>query len=182
MIDGAYTATTKRRTEAYAVIDNSDDEVFQNVLYDWYLENGWHDRLLAVRSTYVVSYLQRKGTQSVEHSDLLWRYFAQRERYHDAAAVQFQLAKSEFQLPLEKRIEYLSMSKANASTFTPGIGKQSRQVLLHEIAESLDVANIQDDLLQRLRQETRLAPERKQAILEHLDGQVLGLSEVIPWA
>lgn len=178
MVDGAYTVTAKRRNEAYAVIDNSDDEVFQYVLYDWYLDNGWSDRLLAVRSSYVISYLQRKAKQSVDHADLLWRYFAQRERFHDAAAVQLQLAKSDFQLSLEKRIEYLSRAKANASTFTPGIARQPRQVLLHEVSELLDVANIQDDLLQRLKHERRITAERREQVLAHLDGQVLGLTEV----
>lgn len=147
-------------------------------MYDWYLENGWSDRLLSVRSNYVVSYLQRKAKQSVDHADLLWRYYAQREQYHEAAAVQLQLAKSDFQLSLEKRIEYLSKAKANASTFTYGVNRQTRQILLHEITELLDIANIQDDLFQRLKQERRLTGERREQVLKHLNGQVLSLTEV----
>lgn len=179
IVDGNYTTTAKRHEEAYSVIDNSDDEVFQYVLYDWYLENGLTDRLLSVRSSYVVSYLQRKAKQSVDHADLLWRYFAQRERYHDAAAVQLQLAKSDFQLSLERRIEYLSKAKANASASTPGIGRQARQTLIVVTGELLDVANIQDDLLHRVKRDQRVAEDRREQALKHLDGQVLSLTDVI---
>lgn len=178
IVDGVYTLSARRVKEAYAIIDNSNDEVFQYDLYDWYLERGWSDRLLAVGSPYVISYLQSKSKQSVDHANLLWRFFAQRERYHDAAAVQLQLAKSQFRLSLDKRIEYLSKAKANASTMTPGVGRQSRQLLLHEISELLTVANIQQDLLQRLKHDPRLNEERRGQVLEELDGQVLGLSQV----
>lgn len=179
MINGVYTTTARRRNEAYSIIEKSDDEVFQYDLYDWYLEKGWTDRLLALRSSYVVSYLERRAKQSVDHADLLWRYFAQMQRYHDAAAVQLQLAKSNFKLPLERRIEYLSKAKANASTSTPGTARQARQILLHEISEMLDVANIQDDLLQKLKYDERLLPEGRKEHMAHLDDQILNLTEVI---
>ncbi|KAI9841963.1 MAG: hypothetical protein M1837_000283 [Sclerophora amabilis] len=178
MIDGAYTLTAKKRSEAYSVIDESDDEVFQYDLYSWYLSQGLIDRLLGVGSPYVVSYLQSKSKADVAHADLLWRYYALKQRYYDAAGVQLELAKSDFQLPLEKRIEYLSKAKANASTHSSGVRRQPRQILLHEIAELLDVANIQDDLLQRLRGEERLPSDRKSDILSSLDGQLMNLSEL----
>ncbi|KAI9795113.1 MAG: hypothetical protein M1816_000135 [Peltula sp. TS41687] len=178
MVDGIYTTTAKRHEEAYSVIDNSDDEVFQYVLYDWYLENGWTDRLLSVRSSYVVSYLQRKSKLSVDHADLLWRYYAQRERYHDAAVVQFTLAKSDFQLSLEKRIEYLSKAKANVLALNPGIGRNSRLMLTHEISDLLDVGNIQDDLLQRISKDPRVVNGRREDALNELNGRVLSLSEL----
>ena len=178
VVDGVYTPTAKRCSEAYKVIDECNDEIFQYDLYDWYLDQGWRDRLLAVGSSFVVSYLQEKAKSSVEHADLLWRYFAQREKFHDAAAVQSRLAESQFKLSLEKRMEYLSTAKANASTFSAGVSRQARQILLHKVTELLEVANIQDDLLQRLKMDPRMPPERKAEVLEHLDGQVIGLSEV----
>ncbi len=177
-IDGQYTLTAKRRNEAYAVIDESDDEVFQTDLYDWYLAQGWSDRLLQVQSPYLTTYLQRKSANDVAHADLLWRYYAQSDRFHDAASVQLQLAKSGFDLSLEKRIEYLGRAKANASVFTSGVGRQPRQVLLHEVSDLLDVANIQDDLLQRLKADTRITPERRPDVLKGLNGQILSLTEV----
>ncbi|KAI9824104.1 MAG: hypothetical protein M1832_002174 [Thelocarpon impressellum] len=178
MIDGNYTLTAKRKAEAYAVIENSDDEVFHYDLYDWYLSRGWDERLLAVRSSYAEKYLQDKAKSNAAHADLLWRYYAQGERYLEAARVQLQLATSDFPLSLEKRIEYLSKAKANASTHTPGMGRQARQVLLHEVSELLDVANIQADLLARLRVDPRLAADRRSEVIKHLDGKVLGLTEL----
>ena len=168
----------RRRAEAYQVVNESEDEVFQTDLYDWYLEHGQADKLLSIQSPFVVNYLKRKSETDLTHADLLWRHHIQTEQYHDAASVQLALAKSHFALPLDRRIEYLSRAKANASTFTAGVGRQSRQVLLREVSDLLDVANIQDDLLQRLREETRITPERKIDVLGQVDGSILGLSEV----
>ncbi|KZF25382.1 non-repetitive nucleoporin [Xylona heveae TC161] len=178
MIDGHYTLTAKRRNEAYTVINNSTDEVFQTDLYDWYFSEGWTERLLEVQSPFIITYLQRKSPDDVKHADLLWKYFARVDRLYDAATVQVQLAKSGFALDLAARIEYLSRAKANASTYTTGIGRQSRQSLLHEVSDLLDVANIQDDILQRLKGDARVSPERRPEILKDLNGQVLGLTDL----
>lgn len=178
MIDGQYTVSAKRKSEAYNVIQNSNDEVFQTDLYDWYLAKGWTERLLEVVSPYIVVYLQRKSTEDIAHADLLWNYYARNNRFYDAAAVQLALAKSEFPLGLDKRIEYLSRAKANASTYTTGIARQPRQLLLHEISDLLDVGNIQDDLLQRLKEDARITSERRPEVLKELNGQILSLTEV----
>jgi nuclear pore complex protein Nup155 len=38
--DGIVSAITRRRIEAYEQINDSSDEVFQNYLYDWYLQRN----------------------------------------------------------------------------------------------------------------------------------------------
>ena len=177
-IDGQLTQIAKRKNEAYGVISGSQDEVFLTSLYDWYLEQGWSDRLLQTQSPFVVTYLERKSADDIAHADLLWRYYAQSQRFFEAAKVQFQLAQSAFTLPLSKRIEYLGRARANASTFTPDVSRQSRQRLLQEIGNIIDVANIQDDLLQRLKDDTRIAPERKNDVLRDVDGPVMDISTV----
>jgi nuclear pore complex protein Nup155 len=178
VIDGQYTPIAKRRNEAYSVISESNDEVFLTSLYDWYLEQGWNDRLLATKSPFVVTYLERKSVDDLYHADLLWRFYGQAERYFDAARVQFQLAQSAFALPLSRRIEYLGQARANASTFTHEIGRQSRQRLLQEIGNLLDVATIQDDLLQRLKEDERIGKPNKDEILKEIDGPILDLTIV----
>ncbi|KAJ5888990.1 nucleoporin [Penicillium taxi] len=177
-IDGQLTAVAKRRNEAYAVVAGSSDEVFLTSLYDWYLEQGWNDRILSTQSPYVVTYLERKAQDDITHADLLWCYYAQAQRYFDAAKVQLLLAKSQFPLPLSRRIEYLGRARANASTLTPDVGRQARQRLLQEVSELIDIANIQDDLLQRLKDDDRLTPERKREVLAHVDGAVMEISEL----
>jgi nuclear pore complex protein Nup155 len=179
-IDGRTTLIATKKIEAHTVIDDSDDELFQFNLYEWYLAQGWEDRLLAVDSPFVVQFLTRSAPTDVKRSDLLWKFYVHREHFYEAAAVQLDLAKSEFTIPLAKRIEYLSRAKANASTQSPGIGRQARQVLLYEIGELLDVANIQDELLGRLRVDTRMPAERRPQIVEELDNQILNLSNVSP--
>jgi nuclear pore complex protein Nup155 len=179
-IDGQLTVIAKRQNEAYGVISDSTDEVFLTSLYDWYLEQGWNDRLLQTQAPFVVTYLERKSTDDIAHADLLWRYYAQSQRFFEAAKVQFQLAQSAFTLPLNRRIEYLGRARTNASTFTPDVGRQSRQRLLQEITNLIEVANIQDDLLQRLKDDTRIAADRKAEVLRDVDGPVMDISTVCP--
>jgi nuclear pore complex protein Nup155 len=176
--DGMYTVVAMKRQEAYAIVNESTDEVFHYDLYDWYLTQGWTDRLLAIDSPFVISYLQKQSLTSIDRADLLWRFYASGKRYHDAASVQVGLAKSEFPLDLKTRIEYLSRAKANGSTTTIGIARSAQQVLLREVTELLEIANIQDEILQRLRNHPRLDQERREEIVRELDGPVRSLSEV----
>ncbi|KAF2113440.1 Non-repetitive/WGA-negative nucleoporin C-terminal-domain-containing protein [Lophiotrema nucula] len=184
--EGIPSQATRRRSEAYDQINHSEDEVFQNYLYDWYLQKGWGDRLLEIHSSYVVDYLQRSSQENIQHADLLCRYYAHYSDFLDAAEVQFQLAKSSFDLSLAKRIEYLSRAKANASTRMTGFSeipggvrnRQSRQELLRSISDHLDIANIQDDILQKIRNDSRLQGERRAEVLKLLDGQIQPLDDL----
>ena len=152
--------------------------MFQTDLYDWYLAQGQTDRLLEIQSPYIISYLQRKSSDDIAHADLLWKYYTQSERYHDAAGVQLALSKSAFALSLDRRIEYLSRAKANASTHVLGGSRQTRQSLLREVSDLLDLANIQDDILQRLKADPRITSQRKPEVVQELNGQILSLSDL----
>jgi nuclear pore complex protein Nup155 len=125
-----------------------------------------------------VVYLKRKSADDLAHADLLWKYYTQSERFFEAAKVQLELANSSFVLPLSRRIEYLGQARANASTFTQDVGRQARQRLLQEISNLIDIANIQDDLLQRLKDDPRLEPEQRARVLEDVDGSILTVSYV----
>lgn len=178
IVDGRLTVSATRRREAYQVVDSSEDEVFQTDLYDWYLAEGRTERLLEIQSPYVVNYLLRKSSDDITHADLLWKYYCKADKYSDAAAVQLSLAKSSFDLPLNRRIEYLSRAKANANTYSAGVSRPARQALLREVSDLLDVANIQDDLLQRLKADGRITSEKRPDVIRELDGTILTLSEV----
>ncbi|KAF2271472.1 non-repetitive nucleoporin-like protein [Westerdykella ornata] len=182
--DGIISPTQKRQQEAYEQINNSEDELFQNYLYDWYIKQGKQDRLLEIQSPFVVEYLRQSSSSDIAHADLLWRYYAHYNDFLNAAEVQFELAKSDFALSLEKRIEYLSRAKANASTRITGFSdsgvrtRQSRQELLRSIGDHLDNANIQDDLLQKFKSEPRLKGDKRKEVLEALDGKLQTLSDL----
>jgi len=177
MIDGRLTLAATKRNEAQAVVNDSEDELFQFDLYDWYLRQGKIEELLNAESDYVVQFLKKSASTNLERADLLWGFFVRRDQFHEAATVQLELAKSDFPIVLKKRMEYLSRAKANASAQSQGVGRQARQVLLYEVTELLDVANIQDVLLHQLRADERLA-DRRQTVIDALDGPILNLTVV----
>jgi nuclear pore complex protein Nup155 len=179
-VEGRPTLTATRRNEAYDVISRAKDEVFLTNLYDWYVSEGWYDRLLATDSTFIATYLQRKSTIDVMHADLLWKYYGQSSQFADAARVQLQLARSGFDLTLEKRIEYLSRARANASTYTQGGSRKAKQKLLQEITELLDVANLQDEILSKLKDDRRFDqdPVRRQDVLKRVDGPIMSINDL----
>ncbi|RYF48227.1 MAG: hypothetical protein EOO38_10565 [Cytophagaceae bacterium] len=86
--------------------------------------------------------------------------------------------------PFTGRNRKLSRAKANASTRMTGFSetgvrnRQSRQELLRNISDHLDIANIQDDVLQKIKADTRLTGQRRAQVIEHLDGQIHPLDEV----
>lgn len=178
-VNGQYTAVGRRKSEAYDVINESGDEVFQTNLYDWYLSQGWSERLLEIRSPFVVKYLERRSQHEQDKADLLWNYHARRREFWEAAQVQLHLAKSDFDIPLDARIEYLARARTNASTGlggnvssygTPGM---TRQQLLREAGDLIDIADIQSDLVQTLKSDNRLQGDRRTAVLAQLGGKIL---------
>ncbi|WPG99192.1 Non-repetitive/WGA-negative nucleoporin C-terminal-domain-containing protein [Acrodontium crateriforme] len=179
-LSGQYTLVAKRRNEAYDVINNSDDAVFLTCLYDWYISIGQADRLLEIDTPFVVEYLQRMSESERTHADLLWRYFAHHNNYLQAAAVQLNLARNDNTLSLVDRIGYLSRARTNASTRQSALtdSRQSKQQLLREISDLLEVANIQDDILQRMKSDPRLTEERRPVVLQNLDGPILDVGEL----
>ncbi|KAL9107218.1 MAG: hypothetical protein Q9227_007842 [Pyrenula ochraceoflavens] len=177
-IQGRQSLTGRRKDEAYDIIATSNDRIFLTNLYDWYLSQGWTDRLLATDSAFIVPYLEKKEQTDPAHADLLWQYYSGKRRPHDAARVQLQLAKSGFHFSLAKRIGYLSQANTNVQTQVPGANRRNLQILRSELTEFLDVANLQDDLLQRLRSESRLVGEERIQVLGELDGPVQSATEL----
>lgn len=178
MIDGRLTLIATKRVEAYDVVSNSPDEVFHFDLYDWYIQQGWTDRLLAIESPHATTFLRRLASQDVEHADLLCRFYTMRGNYFDAAKVQTELARSDFPISIKDRLTLLSKAKTNASVMTAGISRQEQQLINHEVSELLEVAHIQDDLLERLMADSRIPEERKPEIETKLNAGILGLSEL----
>lgn len=56
--------------------------------------------------------------------------------------------------------------------------RQSRQELLRNISDYLDIANIQDDVLQKIKNDPRLQGENRVKVLIELDGKIQTLDEV----
>lgn len=166
----------KRKAEAYLEVDESDDEVFQNSLYEWYIRQAWTERLLEVKSDHVVKFLQKKN--DLVHQELLWKYYARHSQFLNAASTQVKIAQSASpNIKLPKRIEYLSRAKANASTRTNGLSDFGRSIVprgetLRVINDLIDVANVQQDVLFRLLDDDRLTPEKKAEVTGDLDSKI----------
>ncbi|KAJ2977007.1 hypothetical protein NUW58_g7941 [Xylaria curta] len=178
MVDNKPTLIATKRAEAYDVVSSSKDEVFHVDLYDWYIEQGWTERLLAIESPHVTTFLRRLASQDVAHAELLCRFYTMRSMYFNAAQVQSDLAQSDFTITIKDRLNLLSRAKTNASVMTAGVSRQEQQLLNHDVTELLDVANIQDDLLERLKSDTRIPPERQLEIQTALDGKIQPLSDL----
>ncbi|KAL9087041.1 MAG: hypothetical protein Q9165_006869 [Trypethelium subeluteriae] len=183
-VDGQFTAVGRRKSEAYDVIDASQDEVFQTNLYDWYLSQGWSERLLEIRSRFVPKYLERRSKEERDKADLLWNYHARRREFWEAAQVQLHLAKSDFDISLDSRIEYLARARTNASTglgggvSTYGAPGMTRQQLLRDAGDLIEIADIQSDLVQALRSDDRLQGDRRETVLKELQGKVLAVDQL----
>ncbi|KAK4248458.1 Non-repetitive/WGA-negative nucleoporin C-terminal-domain-containing protein [Corynascus novoguineensis] len=178
VVDGRPTLAATKRNEAYTVVNDSSDELFHFDLYEWYIEKNWTDRLLAVDSPHVVTYLQRLAETEYQHAELLCRFYTHRSRFFEAAQVQATLAKSDLNIGIKDRITLLSRAKSNASVNTIGVSRQQQQLLNHEVTELLEIAHIQDDLLERLRADTRISPDKLPDIEEALDGPIKGVTEL----
>ncbi|KAI0888548.1 nucleoporin-domain-containing protein [Annulohypoxylon maeteangense] len=178
MVDGKPTLIATKRAEAYDVVSTSSDEVFHFDLYEWYIQQGWTDRLLGIDSPHVTTFLRRLASKDVEHADLLCRFYTMRKQYFDAAKVQAGLVQSDFTISIKDRLTLLSKAKTNASVMTTGVSRQEQQLLNHEVTELLEVAHIQDDLLERLRVDSRIPQERQEEIHQALDGKIQPLSEL----
>ncbi|TKX18355.1 putative nucleoporin NUP170 [Elsinoe australis] len=180
--DGSSHLLLTRREEAYSVVNSSTDEVFQTTLFDQYLSNDQADRLLELSTPYVVPYLTRRMNESLDAADLLWKYYQAQSAFLDAASTQLQLAQSHFPLSLSQRISYLSRARTSASIRSTNhlisTSTQSRHSLLREISDLLNVAQIQDDCLQRFKSDDRLSETRRPQVLAALDGRILAVDEL----
>lgn len=180
-IEGQFSVAAKRRNEAYDVINGSEDIVFMTCLYDWYLFTRQEDRLLEIASPFVPQFLrQRANDWNREAADLLWRYFVHNNDYLEAADTQLHLARGEFPITLEERMAYLSRARTNASTRQSALveSRHSKQQLLSDIDTQLELASIQDDILQRMKSEPRLSEERRQEVVGLLNSKILTIDQL----
>jgi len=179
-IDGRETLTATKRKEAYQVVNSSDDEVFHFGLYEWYIDQGWTDRLLNIESRHVITFLERLAQVDVAHAELLCRFYTHAGLFFKAAQVQLHLAESDFGIGIKDRITLLSRAKSNASVTTAEVSRQQQQLLNHKISDLLEVAHIQDDVLERLKKDARIDDQRMIEIETALDGKIQTLTEVRP--
>ncbi|OCH96059.1 nucleoporin [Obba rivulosa] len=140
------------RSHAYELAFSAEDEMFHSTLYDWLIQRGMADELLEMRPAYLEAHL-RRGPVTVQKFQLLWQFYVKDCQPLRAAEVLGALAESaEFDLPLESRVEYLTLAVGNAKSHPVSVGSKHESAIafLTELEEKLDVAQVQLELYNTL--------------------------------
>ncbi|TFY73690.1 hypothetical protein EWM64_g10322, partial [Hericium alpestre] len=133
------------RSHAYELAFASSDEMFHCRLYEWLISRGLADELLEMRPQYLEAYLKR-DPPTVDKYQLLWQFYVKDGQPIKAAEVLCALAESvDFQLPLTRRLEYLTLAVGNAKAHPVSVGGQYESAIafLTDLEEKLEVAQVQ---------------------------------------
>lgn len=173
---GNWNSAIYLRDQAYAVCTSSNDEVFHYCFYDWLISKGFADRLLSIDTQFIQSYLEIKAKSDISIANLLWNYYNRRQLFYNAAEVLLGLAKSNFNLTLSQRIEYLSRAKSYCGCPSFPEDRRSSIQLEKAVQDYLDIAIIQDEILKRVQEDDMFDEEKKISVIESLSGQLLDIS------
>ncbi|KIJ68529.1 hypothetical protein HYDPIDRAFT_82110 [Hydnomerulius pinastri MD-312] len=133
------------RSHAYSLALSSDDEMFHSTLYDWLIDRGVADELLAMRPQYLEAHLRREPA-SLPKYQLLWQFYVKDGQPLRAAEILSILAEStDIDLTLDQRIEYFTLAVGNAKSHpvTAGGRHETAIAFLTDLEEKLDVAQVQ---------------------------------------
>ncbi|KII93895.1 hypothetical protein PLICRDRAFT_36114 [Plicaturopsis crispa FD-325 SS-3] len=133
------------RSHAYELSFASEDEMFHSTLYDWLIDRGLADELLEMRPVFLEAHLKREPV-TVQKYQLLWQYYVKDGQPLRAAEVLGALAEStQFSLPLDARLEYLTLAVGNAKSHPISVGGRHETAIafLTDLEEKLDVAQVQ---------------------------------------
>ncbi|KAG2159777.1 nucleoporin [Suillus bovinus] len=132
------------RSHAYDLAFSSEDEMFHSTLYDWLINRGLADELLAMRPPFLEAHLKREPI-TVPKYQLLWQFYVKDGQPLRAAEILAILAESDTDLLLDKRLEYLTLAVANAKSHPVTIGGRHETAIsfLTNLEEKLDVAQVQ---------------------------------------
>ncbi|EJD04002.1 nucleoporin [Fomitiporia mediterranea MF3/22] len=140
------------RSLAYELSLSSEDPVFHSHLYEWMVKQGMTDRLLELRPFFLEAHLLREPA-SADKYQLLWQLYVKNGQYLKAAEVLAALARSfEFDLPLQARLEFLTLAVSNAKSHPVSVnGKHEAAIaFLSELGDQLEVAQVQMELFYTL--------------------------------
>lgn len=169
---------SRLRDHAYSVCFSSEDELFHYSFYGWYLSKGLEDRLLEMDTKYIRSFLITNAKNNMKIADLLWVYYQKNQEFYSSAEVLYGLAKSDYEIALSDRIEYLSRAKGYCNCDAPPHLRHPMSVLGSNVEDLLEIASIQDDILRAIRQDGRFSDEKRREAIAMLDGRVLEVSDL----
>lgn len=168
----------KLRDFSYDVAFKYQDKLFHYEFYDWFIKQDISERLLEIDTPYVLSYLEEKSQDSLEISDLLWIYQSKKQNHYQAALISYSLALSDFTISLSQRNEYLSRAIGFCNCTTLPNQRQQIIELSTLIEEVFEASNIQYDLLVAISYDNKISDDKKDELIEQLNGKILTVSEL----
>jgi hypothetical protein len=88
------------------IIENSNDELFHYILYNWFLKNDLKNELLNFKFIYLKNYLIMNKLY-----DILWKYFYKYKKYEKSINILIYLSNIDDEsIDLNQRIIYLKKS------------------------------------------------------------------------
>ncbi|KAF8213123.1 nucleoporin [Mycena galopus ATCC 62051] len=151
------------RNHAYELSFASDDEMFHSTLYDWLIQRQWRTnclRFALMRPAFLEAHLRREPATTQKYQ-LLWQFYVKNGQPLRAAEVLGTLADStQFELPLESRLEYLTLAVGNAKAHPISIGGKHETAIafLTDLEEKLEVAQVQLEIFNTLAPHINDAP------------------------
>ncbi|KAL7641759.1 UNVERIFIED_CONTAM: hypothetical protein RMT77_007633 [Armadillidium vulgare] len=130
------------------LIVNSSDELAHVTLYQWLVDTGRTDRLLAISTPYLENFFTKPNSKH-PLENLLWRYYERNKEYYKAAKTLSQLADQSGDTLLSVRIEYLSRALMCLSSSQMTTATSYADFMLH-LEEKKDVARVQLMILEAI--------------------------------
>lgn len=174
------TDATQYANQMMNLIVSSNDELANVTLYQWLVDTNRTDRLLALTSPYLESFLTRSNGQAPLHQ-LLWRYYERNQDYFKAAKTLLLLAEQIGDTPVNVRVEYLSRAIMCLSSCEMNTASSYADFMLH-LEEKKAVTRVQLMVLDALQSDGASAD-----VIAQLNSSLLNLTILYekfaePWA
>lgn len=166
------------RDVTYETCFASSDKDFHYEFYQWFINQGYSERLLTVNTPFVLPFLQEVSQDNLALTEIMWLYHAKREEYFPAAKILYSLAISQFNITLKDRIEYLSRANGFCNCTCPPALRQQMIQLSTVIHDLFEVANVQLDLLNVILQDKRINKENREVASQALNFKIQSASEL----
>ncbi|CCH60564.1 hypothetical protein TBLA_0D00570 [Henningerozyma blattae CBS 6284] len=166
------------RQESYEYALTYNDQLFHYKLYDWLVSQKQQDKLLQLKTDYILPYLEEKSKDSLEVSKVLWVYLSRMSKFFEAAEVLYLLSLSDFEIKLNERIEFLSRANGFCNSLSLSNQKSKMIQLGNQIQEIFEVASIQDDILSLIITDNRIETDIKDKLIKELDNKILTVSKL----
>lgn len=145
--------------EILAICIETKDVLFHLCIFDWLVYSGQQEKLLHVRSADLEHYLRRRAENepnSIATLDLWCRYHELSGKFDKAVNLLLEIANRQgSELNLSVRITYLARAMLCAKSGGPSTSDR-----LLQLEEILEVAKIQEQIAERLPNESRALNER----------------------